>query len=220
MPRYKRVSRFREFSSIRAERQLGDLQSQADCEERPAYDGRLQIQREYKATGDESGHVLTNPWFILLNGMTRGDDNNQRIGREVLMRSVLLSYSIAVNTVSGLDVRVRVMIVYDRQTNTLAPVITDILNSSNVVSIRNLSNVRRFSILYDVVHVLNSYIEPFGQLYRKYYRHLNHPVVYNSGNAGTVADIVTGSLYLVAFCSTAVDSPTISYAARIRYTDD
>jgi len=220
MPRFKRVSRFREFSSIRAERQLGDLQSQAECEERPSYDGRLQIQREYKATGEETAHILTNPWFILINGMTRGDDNNQRIGREVLMRSVMLSYTTYVNVVSGTDVRVRIMIVYDRQTNTLAPAITDILNGSTEVSVRNLSNVRRFSILYDVVHVINSYIEPFGQLYRKYYRRLNHPVVYNSGNAGTVADIVTGSLYLVAFSSTAADSPGLRYSVRIRYTDD
>lgn len=228
MPRCGRFSRFRAYDSSIAERPQMSSVVQTDASvssslARARFFNDSLSRVEYKTVEEQEGHSLnTNGWRILMNGIARGDDSNQRTGREVVMLSVLHSYSLSVASSTGTDCRVRVLIVYDRQCNSLAPDITDILSSQTVQSARNLVNVRRFSIIYDVVHVLNSYNEPYGQNYRKFYRHLRHPVTFNSGSTGTITDIISGSLYFFAFSTVSgvENLPVISYHFRVRYVDN
>lgn len=160
----------------------------------------------------------------LLNGIARGDEINERTGRECVMKSIQINGHCYV-TGSGIDQVMRVLIVYDRQTNgtalTAAQVISAAGTANDVVTPRNLENRRRFKILYDRMFQLNASGEPGSSRVFKFYRRLNHPITFNSGDAGTVADITTGSLYavVVGTAPAGVSAGTVLLYSRVRYQD-
>lgn len=157
----------------------------------------------------------------LLNGMARGDEINERIGREVTMRSIQITGCSYVAPAAGIDQNHRVILVYDRQTNAAALTAAQVLSAVNCYAPRNLENRKRFKILFDRTWHLNATAEPNSQHIFKFYRRLAHPMTFNAGDAGTVADITTGSLYLVAIGSVApgATAGSVLFNARIRYSD-
>lgn len=157
----------------------------------------------------------------LLNGLARGDDINQRNGREVLLKSIEIRLRNLVTAGTGTEQTHRVCIVYDRQSNGAAPTIADILSAPNVLYPRNLENRRRFKILYDRAFTLNATGEPGGERFHKFYRRLAHPVTFNTGNAGTIADITMGSLYLITMGTNAPGATAgiCTGRCRVRYED-
>jgi len=165
--------------------------------------------------------VTTTPIVVLLNGIARGDDINERTGREVDMRSIQFSAQVRAATTTGVDQTHRVLIVYDRQTNAAAPTMAQVCESATIQAPRNLENRKRFSILFDKIYNLNAADESGSSRQIRWYRHLNHPETFNSGDAATVADITTGSVYLIALGTEAAGgtSGSIDYWSRIRYQD-
>ena len=188
----------------------------------PAQRGLQLAQGEFKSVDVVNGADLNTTGFVtLLNGMTRGDDISQRIGREVTLRSVQLTYQIGSKNNTGTDQYVRVMLVYDRQANGSTALISDILSGSNTYAPRNLENRHRFSILYDRMIAFNASGEPGSRRVLRFYRRLNHPVTFNGNTGGTIADIQTGALYFVAIGSNpagATDAAGIMQT-RVRYQD-
>lgn len=158
---------------------------------------------------------------LLLNGIARGDEIFERDGREVLMRSIQLTCQSNVTTGTGVDQTHRVLLVYDRQTNAAALTAAQVLTAVTVFSARNLENRRRFKILMDKRVTLNASGEPNSNIIWTFYRRLRHPITFNSGDAGTVADITTGSLYLVVVGNAAAGATagTTSVYSRVRYTE-
>lgn len=165
--------------------------------------------------------VTTTPLVVLLNGIARGDDINERTGREVDMRSIQFSAQVRAATATGVDQTHRVLIVYDRQTNAAAPTMAQVCESATIQAPRNLENRKRFSILFDEIYNLNAAAESGSSRQIRWYRHLNHPETFNSGDAATVADITTGSVYLIVLGTEAAGatSGSIDYWSRIRYQD-
>lgn len=165
----------------------------------------------------------TTPVFTLLNGIARGDDINERTGRQIRMKSILVNANVTVTASTGIDQTARVIIFYDRQTNAAAPSggVTDVLLANDVSSVSNLENRNRFQILYDRKFLLNASGEPGSTRAIKWYRKLNLPVTFNAGDAATVADITTGSLYMLTLGSIAsgnTDAGLFGYV-RVRYED-
>ena len=158
---------------------------------------------------------------VLLSGIARGDDINQRTGREVTLRSIECRFTARVTAGTGIDQQQRLLIVYDRQSNGAAPSVADVLGSANVLYPRNLENRRRFKVLYDRFFQLNGSGEAGSEKVFKFYRRLRHPMVFNSGNAGTVADITSGSVYAVICGSVAAGATAgnINGRVRLRYED-
>lgn len=157
----------------------------------------------------------------LLNGLVPGSNASQRIGRKVVMKSVYLRYRIqlAATTVGG--GKMRLMLVYDKQSNAAAPAITDILLTNNWTSPNNLSNRDRFTVLCDHISDCISVGGDFlasGEIYKK----VNLETFFNAGVAGTIGDITSGSLYLLYGNSGTFTTaqPTIDYDTRIRYSDN
>lgn len=166
--------------------------------------------------------VDTTGALVLLNGIARGDDISERTGRKVTLRSIQLSLKSNVIGGTGVDQINRLMLVLDNQTNAAALTILQVLNTVNPLSMKNLENRSRFIILMDRVFPLNATAESGSMAINKYYKKVNIPVVFNSGDAGTVADIVTGSLYLIAVGDAAagVTAAKVYYYSRIRYEDN
>lgn len=157
----------------------------------------------------------------LINGCQMGSDINNRIGRQFQMRSVELHGLTFGTPATGIDQVHRVLLVYDRQANGVAPALADVLLAANYISPRNLNNRKRFKILMDHKVVINAVGESGSQSEVSFYRKLRHPVEFNAGNAGTVADIQSGSLYLltVGNAGAGVTAGSFNFYTRVRFTD-
>lgn len=157
----------------------------------------------------------------LLNGCVPGDDAINREGRQITMRSLECKLTNFATATTGLDQFHRVLIVLDKQANGAAPAITDILVTNNVSAPRNLNNSKRFKILMDKRFYLNAAGEAGTAKIWKKYKKLLIPVQFNNGTAGTVADIITNSLYLVTLGNVAAGGSAGSTQGyiRLRFTE-
>jgi len=186
--------------------------------------GLILNQGEFKSVDlvHDTVSTATGTSVNLLNGIARGDEINERIGREVTMRSIQVKGNCHVTAGTGVDQIHRVMIIYDRQTNAAALTAAQVLVAVGVDQPRNLENRKRFKILFDRSFALNASGKPGSYRTWQFYRRLAHPVTFNAGDAGTVADITTGSLYFVTIGTELAGATAgqTTYSCRIRYTDN
>lgn len=156
----------------------------------------------------------------LLNGLALGTSASTRIGRKIVMKSLLLRYrwQLAATSVGGSPCRI--LVVYDKQANVAAPAITDILFSDTFTSANNLSNRDRFVTLSDHLTDPVSTGNDFA-VSDVIYKNLNLESLFNAGTAGDITDITTGSVYLFACQASTITvaAPALVYMSRIRYTD-
>jgi len=139
--------------------------------------------------------------FTLLNGITQGDDYNNRDGRRTIIDSIEIegrfAYS-AASTTHPIDYA-RVIIFYDKQTNGTVPLQSDLLNTSDPDSFPSVNTQSRFDILYDRGFVLpyipsvNESNTKFPSFKKKIW--VKRGVQY-AGVGATVASISTGAIYL------------------------
>jgi hypothetical protein len=121
---------------------------------------------------------------------------------------------------TGIDQSHRLLIVLDRQPNGAAPAINDIL-TGGTTSQYNLSNQLRFAILMDERYYLNASGEPGAGAVFDGKIGVGAIEQFNSGTAGTVADITTNSLYLLVLGTVVAGATagTVAGSIRYRFTD-
>ncbi len=94
-----------------------------------------------------------------LNELVQGTSESQRIGRKATIKNVHCRYNLSLNEQDAVATpasgdTVRFIVFLDKQCNGATAATTDILESDNYQSYRNLANIGRFDILYDKMHVL------------------------------------------------------------------
>lgn len=166
----------------------------------------------------------------------QGNGEQQRIGRKYTIKSVHLRFRIAQNgsesqTAPIPAFNVRVIVYWDRQTNSTEPNAGDIMNTtgaSDILAFRNLQTTTRFIVLMDkVIH-----FEQFGQVAEgasnlfaigdriklfKFNKKITIPVLCD-GTTADVASVTDNSLGVQAIVDTVTPSaPTIAYQARVRF---
>lgn len=192
----------------------------------------------------EAGSVATN--IVLLNTCVNGTEYNNRIGHEISMKSVHFNATITPNGTNAAALSseyVRVMIIYDRQTNKALPSYTDIIqgivsnggNSNTAYDGLNLINKKRFKVLMDERRLL----PPIGisgasatnvnltqcvneeHNISRFIDLRGLSTEYNITNGGTVADINTGGLYFFVLGTATGTSVAyqITWSTRLRYYD-
>lgn len=164
----------------------------------------------------------------LLNGVVQGTDFTQRIGRKFNMKSLLLRLNCYPNSATNCPVGdiVRVLVVYDCQTNSAAPVVGDILEFVSFESPMNLNNRDRFKVIMDKTFNMNPNSYTAGALTTgapvtrsvKKFKKLGLEVI-NSGTGATVGSIQTGGLFLVTL-GLVNNGSNINWYSRMRFTDD
>lgn len=156
----------------------------------------------------------------LLNGLANGSDASTRIGRKVTLKSLLVRWSCEIAFTSTVGCLIRTLVVYDKQANATAPAITDILLADSFHSPNNLSNRDRFVTLIDNV---STALGPTGDaaVGGVIFKRLNLETLFNSGSAGTIGDITSGSVYMFVAQSGGLATAGPNYTARVRmrYTD-
>ena len=159
----------------------------------------------------------TTPSFTLLNGIQTGDTATTRTGISIKCSNISLRYFVygnaSANWISG-----RILIVQDKQPNGAIFVIGDLLNATTATSPYNVTNQMRFAVLFD-----DNYVLSFGgnsAIINNLTVACSSHTEYNTGNAGTVADINTNSIYLVHFSDQATNNPAVTWYARYWFIDN
>lgn len=157
----------------------------------------------------------------LLNGVAQGTTATTRLGRRITMRSLFIKGDVSMAPTTTGAAPLRILIVYDMQTNATAPVATDVLTLDQINSPMNLSNSRRFKTLCDIEIPCLGAQGPQAVQWSRYIK-LNHAVEFNTGSAGTVGDIQTGSVYMLTYQNGGllVANPTTLVYTRIRFSDN
>lgn len=209
-----------------------------------AYSVARRGELKYVDTLSMSTTISTTLSAFPLNIVQTGDTNKDRDGKAIMVKSIYLRGRLFLNgdvDASAAD-HLRMVIVYDRQTNGAAPTWASVfqsVNSANSVtntsfSFTNVDNNDRYQILMDKhfgtdVLVANSAtaasafarqgIAPTPQDIT-FYKRVNLPTRYGSSD-GTVADIQSGSIYLLLLGTVAAAAAGWSWQgeARIRFSD-
>lgn len=169
----------------------------------------------------------------LLSLVPQGPEESQRVGRKISITNInikghiLLSGTTAAVTAN----RVRIAVVWDKQSNGTAMTAAQVWNIAGTADInayRALDNIGRFVILYDKVHSvsvplagLNASLQSGTAL-----RTVNIsikcciPIEYdNSANTGAMSTQLVNSVHLVTFEEVTSPATTFSHISRIRYVD-
>jgi len=191
------------------------------------YFGTRRIAKELKVI-DTTGATLADSSgdLILLSGVAAGTDFTDRIGRKIFLKSISLRFSMVPGTASTNqgDV-VRVMLIYDTQTNGAAPATTDILTTASQLSHMNLNNRDRFRVLMDKNLTMGASIYAASALtqgapvprFFHMYRKIALEEIFQ-GTANTVGSIATGAIWLLII-GIQDDLTQTYYNARIRFED-
>ncbi len=155
-----------------------------------------------------------------INLVSQGVDFDERIGRQMLCVSNLISYTLTINLTSVFPVEVRTALIHFKQPNgtelTLADVWDDIGGgASAVMAHRNLDNVGRFKILWTRIHRLSLDKQT---LVMSKFRPLRVIARYDNP-IGIVANLQSGGLWFVAISTTnlTANAPTITVNSRTRF---
>jgi hypothetical protein len=169
-----------------------------------------------------------------LCGVVQGVSSNQRIGRCMYIKSVYLKGHITLPAASAIENNgyLSLWVVEDTQTNGAQMSVTDFLfnpagTTCDADAMQHLQYSDRFKLIAHKVirfpprNTFGSTTDAVGaqDIPFKVYRKLNIKKEH-SGTTAAVGDSTTSSLHVIAIRSdSAHASTTISYNARIRYTD-
>lgn len=175
--------------------------------------------------------------ITLLFAPKLGTDDNQRIGRKTLMKSVFMKWSMAiklahtagaVGTTSCLNGRI--IIFMDYQPNGATPTVADVLTLPIPTAQLNMDNRNRFRVL----HTETYFFDPYTQLASNaspawnrtftggdIYIELDEETIFNSGSAGDITDINSGALYCMFIGGIASTTLCLEgeYSCRVRFYD-
>jgi len=155
--------------------------------------------------------------LVLLNGMVIGNSGSTREGQSINLLYSWLQFDIICNTTSVGSV-VRMMLVYDKQPNGAAFTAANLLvTNTNLNSPFVIGYGHRFRVLWDRRYALSA-VGGNYQIIKRVFKKMFLKTTFNTGDAGTVADIATGSLYLFYISDEATNTPTLSYYHRLRYS--
>ncbi len=165
-----------------------------------------------------SGTVSTTAGFVLLNGTAPGDDFDTRDGRVIRMKSIQITLTYFINSNATLTF-IRILVFIDKQPNEATPTITQLLDTSSIVSFRNLDFRKRFIILKDDIVAMT--IQGANRLGSwKYYKQIDAKTQYDADTTGTIADITTNAIFLMLVSSEGTNLPNVTRVSRVRFIDN
>jgi len=189
----------------------------------PGRRGELKYVDTLNAADTTAGGVL-----VLLNGLAPGTGASQRIGKKCHFRSMLLRYNLGANASGATAFQgfTRIMVFLDTQSNATAPTVAQLLETVTASSPMNMDNRDRFKVLYDQgVSMSQAPTSSSDCRFIKIYKKMNITTIFNNGTAGTVADITSGSIYLLSISEQAgagaapTSFPRYDFICRLRYDD-
>lgn len=157
----------------------------------------------------------------LMNATTQGVTGDSRIGRDFI--NEYLELNATVTTAAGTSDFYRLMVIWDKESLgaawTAAQVFQNAAATNPVVSLYNADNLHRFQILYDTGPLplaAASSLTPASITIKKKV-HINKKTHCANTSVGTIADITSGSLWVLE--TSANGNPTSVFDFRLKYRD-
>lgn len=172
----------------------------------PRLTGRPRVEFKVVDTNPALTLIAAAGSLQLINGVATGNDYTDRIGRKIIMKTLLMRIFIypTITLSSSQGTTTRCLVVYDTQPNGAAPAITDILTTNTYDSPMNLNNRDRFKVLYNKYVFTPSFVtsasvltagSPIPRIFQCY-KKLNLDAIFG-GTGSTIASIQTGSIYVL-----------------------
>ncbi len=169
----------------------------------------------------QGGVSLTQtPVIVQLSNIAQGDGTNQRDGAQCKMVGIDLNFVLTQNA-SATQTFVRVMLILDKQTNQAiylpADLLEDVTGGDNIVTPRNLDNLKRFTILYDRSFEFSGDGNR-SAIVKKYIK--KEVLLRYDGSTPSIADLTQSSISFIQMASEATNTPTITHFSRLRFIDN
>ncbi len=173
------------------------------------------------ATVSSSGDVTAS-----INLIAQGTSESERNGRKCTLKSILWRYTVVLPEVDALATpapadTIRIIMYLDRQCNGATAADTDVLESADYQSYRNLANSGRFSILHDKSMTLNyngmasdgAGLVSQNEVTRQghFYKKCDIPLEFNS-TAGAITEIRSNNIGVILISR----GTNISFLSKIR----
>lgn len=179
------------------------------------------IEKKFQEVNVVAGTVGTNAAQVYsLNGLTKGANNNQRIGNDVTALKISVRGFCRVNAAAGVNM-IRLIIFKDRQNNGGLPTWNQIVDIATItdyyLAYRNENYFERFEILHEQMFVLSlvtNNLEYFSINVK-----LNFKVNHGLGNSGDQTDITSGLICLALISDTPSNMPSMAWCSRYKYVD-
>lgn len=154
----------------------------------------------------------------IVNVPVQGDDALSRDGRQIRIKSIQFNVEIEM-AAAATNTRVRVLLVLFKSSNGGDLTMSNVMvSANNINSLRLVSDQRDYWVIFDKTFVLTDVTKQ--QLQFKYYKRLDVKTRYNSGNAGTFADVEHNAIHFCSLSDEAANTPTLTGNCRIRYIDN
>lgn len=154
----------------------------------------------------------------VMNAMAQGTSAITRQGQSVKNMSMWIQFNAMINA-AATQTFLRMVVVCDSQCNAAAPTAASLfVTPGDVLTPLVIGSAKRYRILADkrIALNINGHQNQIGKIFRKLYFHTE----YNTGNAGTVSDIVTNSISVLSWSSEALNTPNLNYTFRLRFVDN
>lgn len=178
------------------------------------------IYPNFVSTG--SGVITDAHKALLLNGLSKGTESYNRIGQSIRMTSINYKFTISINASATTPTLLRICIILDRYNNGNDLTTTNVwANGMSTHSQRLNGFQQRYKILKDMTVLMDpsnrqaAFREGYIKLPKQYGK-----VQYNSGNAGTYADINVNALHFVAVSNQPTNGANLSGAIKVSYIDN
>ena len=162
----------------------------------------------------------------LVAPLQQGTDSNERIGKKIYIHRLDLEGQITLpydGTTPQEGDTVKVALVLDRQSNNDGdPTWTDVYDDVTTTSLRNLTNTRRYQVLWSKNIVISAMNIQGGSVYRNFsiHKNLRGLSIEYSDPAGTSSQLVDNNLVLMTTAAAGANSDCLlKMRARIRFTD-
>ncbi len=193
-------------------------------------------ERKYEDTAISGNVPSITPTVTpaLLTGIEEGTDNNQRVGRRVMLTSAQIRLSFEGIRDSGSNHNtsiIRILLVQDTQYDAAVgapPTLADVLDqtiTSNVLVFNDLQiqGTKRFRTLWDKIFTLYLHVPNVVDSYpsikiHNYYKKMRKTLFFN-GVDGTAASAGKNALWLFIFKDGPADTINITGVSRVRFTD-
>lgn len=109
--------------------------------------GRQELK--YTDVSLNNSTIPTTGVVALLQNVPAGTDVNERVGRKITNKSILFRIQAYTESTALSGAAVRIMLIYDSQTNSAGVNVTDVLQFAQPLSPMNLNNRDRFKVLKD-----------------------------------------------------------------------
>ncbi len=188
------------------------------------------IEYKFSDTTLNEATLATTGHISLGFTIAQGDNQNQREGRKVRIKSI--AWRGRINLVSstvpaeGTDI-VRLMAVHDKQANKALPLITDYLEVASTESFKNLENSGRFRTIWDKTFEINcNGISGDGttsdtaptEIFFEYYKNVDIEIIYDDvASTGVIGTINSNNIVMIVMSELA--NAGITSELRARYTD-